>query len=177
MKSYEGLWELPERDESLQLTDNVVPFMQSQCDAIEQKSGGKIKARFFETVAANEVLVDIAKRAPSSSIQVMSNKKNATELYAAKNYQFEIESGEYSYRVFSMQLPAAYPAKIRFDEDLLSRQYLDTKSAVGKMVSGWLVVDGDAELHELFGMAVRSRKMIVILYKLLYEITDSEMKG
>lgn len=170
-----NLWAEAIGTEMNDTTDEVIPYMEEQCQQIEQACD-EIHARFVP-------LRTTIKRSANSSAAVLAAMfaekaeeveeeplpgADANGLYNPSTYVFDIYNEKYKFRVFAMELGAVFPITICLDEGIEAELGEELESFRDLYQEGKRVlIRSDAELRSFIRMLIeRSRKLRYILRRL-----------
>lgn len=154
-------------------TGNVVELMSRATKALRKKTDGKVRGRFIKVKSLAESQVALSELAKATSRFLYDDDlADANQLYASKRYAYDIISGTYRFRLFSVVLEPVYPIDLIFDEGV-SKEMEESSpgSQLGQSASGVISITSDDELMVAFANAISTRKVKYLLRRLCEEDT------
>ena len=188
MKDYGNLWDEALGEEDWETTGNVVELLRAQCANLEKSTGGKVRARFDVPKAVDASGTVMSVQALAQSIQTVTmavqrkgfgdSRVDANSLYSPEQYVFEVYTGTYRFRLFSLDLYPVYPLVLTFDEGVYDEAGPWPYSAVqcDDEISS-VAVDDDDELMQCFKLAVSTQRVSYILKRLMEEAEGKAEAG
>lgn len=161
--------------------ENVKGIMREICKELEQATGGKVLARFEEVklktiytgLSGNiEMAAKLAlARGTQETIDENAlDREDASRFYDSQRYAFDIFNDNYRYRPFEVSVGALYPIKMFVDRTIVRESQKELSSWLSGEADGNVVsIDGDDDLRECLKAIINSRKMVVILQRLVTE--------
>lgn len=165
---FETLWDDSLDSRDITTTGNVVGLMGKATEALREKTDGNVRGRFIKVkklAGAEAALLELSKA--SSKLLDNDGLADANDLYASKRYAYDIISGTYRFRLFSVVLEPVYPLDLVFDEGVLKEMREASLTPYsGPNASGAIRVDNDDDLMAVFSNAIATRKVKYLLQKL-----------
>lgn len=167
---YENLWNIPNGENPLDTTSNIVEIMRQQGKYLKEGTNGKVFGKFnhIKNLAAGMQALSRAVSFEVVDDPETSNLDDANKLYGAKKYGFEIYNNTYKFRVFEMLLTPVYPVNISLDEGIVEdTQHELINSYIEKLPeANQFSVKSDDEFLTFLRIVFSSKKVRYIIQRL-----------
>lgn len=184
--SMDELWAGLFTEEPPDSTDDLIPFFEHQCKAIEAKSDGRVHARFkrLELVKRSTNAAALADVLQASMIGgTVEEEKDAlrqvdaNKLYEPSDFVFDVFSDKYKFRVLTIHLGMIYPVSFKLDDGIEKELEDDLerfKDFDGMSKGYW--IQNHKDLNVLTELIIsRSRKFKAILRKMISEQRETKL--
>lgn len=159
--------------------ENVEAIMQGQCEDVKAASRGLIEARFiklsFTTKKTTNMWTSQEIRQQFTGPKTVKVEETALDLtdandsYSPSDYNFDLFTTEYKFRVLTMRLGAVYPIDLVLDDDI----FRQTKDLYAEEIqiseeNGRIVVQNDNELKGCLKIIISTNeKMKFVVRKMI----------